>query len=80
MSVKLARAIVRQQPYLAGSPLLAMVASGDPKQVELALPVLVRSTLEYRELQRMVPESAKQIARVSREVAKHKMGYYDGRS
>jgi hypothetical protein len=79
MSVKLARAIVRQQPDLAGNPMITLMAQ-HPEQTEVILPVLVQSTLQYRELKQRVPEQAKQIDRISRQVAMHKLGYYDGRS
>ena len=75
----LADAILIQQPQLVTDPLLALLRE-HPEQTELILPVLVRSTLEYNELKRMVPEAAKQIDRVARQVTKHKLGYYDGRS
>lgn len=75
----LADAILIQQPHLVTDPLLALLRE-HPEQTELILPVLVRSTLEYNELKRMVPEAAKQIDRVARQVTKHKLGYYDGRS
>ena len=75
----LAEAIVKQQPHLADDPLIALLEA-NPEQTELLLPVLVLSTLQYNELKRMVPESAKQIDRVARQVTKHKLGDYDGRS
>ena len=51
----LAEAIVKQQPHLAGDPLLALLEA-NPEQTELLLPVLVLSTLQYNELKRMVPK------------------------
>ena len=75
----LVEAILKQQPHLAGDPLLALLEA-NPEQTELLLPVLVLSTLQFNELKRMVPKSAKQIDRVARQVTKHKLGDYDGRS
>ena len=50
----LAEAIVKQQPHLAGDPLIALLEA-NPEQTELLLPVLVLSTLQYNELKRMPP-------------------------
>jgi hypothetical protein len=71
--------VVETDVVLALDPLTAWLRTR-PLEIPRVLPVIVKSTGEFMRLIQKYPEAARELRILAREVGKHRMGFYDGRS